>query len=176
MGNFKVDIGCGVNKKKGFIGIDVIKTNNVDIICDVGKHGIPLKSSSVVEIFSSHFLEHVENTQFLIEEIYRVLEPNGIVEILVPHFSNMDSYHWMHKTYWNVRGFDVFDKTGPYHYYFNVNFEILVKNIEFSGKHKYKPTILEKLTMIKGGSIYEKYFCNLFRANQIRIIMKKIPL
>jgi len=175
MKKVKVDIGCGNNKKKGFIGIDLMPSSDADIVCNIGKYGIPLKSNSVDEIFSFHFLEHVRNTQLVIEEIYRVLKPHGIVEIVVPHFSNIDSYHWMHKTYWNIRGFDVFDKNGSYHYCFNANFEILVRNIEFSQKRAYKPTVLEKI-ITKGGAIYEKYLCNLYRAYQIRVIMKKKPL
>lgn len=150
-------------------------SSDADIVCNVGKQGIPLKSNSVDEIFSFHFLEHVGNTLLVIEEIYRVLKPNGIVEIVVPHFSNIDSYIWMHKTYWNIRGFDVFDKNGSYHYCFNANFEILARNIEFSQKRAYKPTVLEKIIM-KGGAIYEKYLYNLYMPYQIRVIMKKKSL
>ncbi|MFC1984225.1 methyltransferase domain-containing protein [Chloroflexota bacterium] len=172
MEKVKVDIGCGNNKKKGFIGIDVMLSSDADIVSDIGKYGIPLKSNSVDEIFSFHFLEHIENTLFIIEEMYRVLKPNGIVELVVPHFSNVDSYHWMHKTYWNIRGFNVFEKSGHHHYCFDVNFKILVRNIEFSQKRAYKSTVLEKI-ITKGSAIYEKWLCNLYRIYQIRVIMEK---
>ena len=176
MEKVKVDLGCGNNKKEGFIGIDIAPLEHVDIVCNLGKTSIPLKSNSVDAIFSFHFLEHVENVSFIIEEIYRVLKPGGIAEIIVPHFSNIGAYHWSHKTYWNARGLDFVEKTCFCHYYCpNVNFKILKRNIEFSEKRNYSPTIFEKLIGWRYMSmyLYEKWLSSLFRAYQIRVIMEK---
>jgi len=174
MRKVKLDIGCGNNKKKGFIGMDIITSSDIDIVGDVGKYGIPLKDNSVDEIFSFHFLEHVEDVMTIVEEIHRVLKIGGIVEIVVPHFSNIGSYHWLHKTYWNARGLDMFEKIHMHHRYCpNINLEILVRNIEFSEKRKYKPTIFEKIMSIAHGTLYEKYLSSIIRAYQIRVIMRK---
>ena len=174
MGKVKLDIGCGNNKKKGFWGMDIIPSSDIDIVCDVGKYGIPLKDNSVDEIFSFHFLEHVEDVMFVMEEVYRVLKMGGIVEIVVPHFSNIGSYHWLHKTYCNARGLDMVEKNHMHHRYCsNINLKILVRNIEFSEKRKYKSTIFEKIMSIAHGTLYEKYLCSIIRAYQIRVIMRK---
>lgn len=174
MQQIKIDIGCGNNKKKGFIGIDLATLKNVDIICNIEKEGLPFKSKSIDEIFSSHFLEHVENTSTVIKEMYRVLKPNGIAEIIVPHFSNIGSYHWSHKTFWNARGLDFVEINNGNHYYCpTVNFKILTRNIEFSEKRTYKPTFFEKIVS-KRNTLYERFISSIIRAYQIRIIMKKI--
>ncbi len=176
--NVKIDIGCGDNKKKGFIGIDLIPSSDVNIVCDIGKWGLPLKDNSVDQIFAFHFLEHIDNVMFVMDEIYRVLKIGGIAEIVVPHFANIDSYHWLHKTYWNARGFDLFEKGHIHHRYCsNINLKILVRNIEFSEKRQYNPTIFEKMMSKRCGILYlyEKYLCNFIRAYQIRVIMKKEP-
>jgi hypothetical protein len=55
----------------------------------------------------------------------------------------------------------------------NINLKILVRNIEFSEKRKYKSTIFEKIMSIAHGTLYEKYLCSIIRAYQIRIIMMK---
>jgi len=81
----KLDIGCGKNKKPGYIGIDQYKMDGVDIILDVGKDKLPFEDGTVVEIHSSHFLEHLtskERCHFL-NEAHRVLKKgkydNGVL-------------------------------------------------------------------------------------------------
>jgi predicted SAM-dependent methyltransferase len=48
--------------------------------------GIPLNDNSIDVVFSSHFLEHLTKTdgQQLLNDIYRILKPGGLVRILVP--------------------------------------------------------------------------------------------
>lgn len=72
----KLDIGCGKNKKLGFIGIDIDKNSNADIICSASK--LPFEDSTVSEIYSSHLVEHFdsEEAKKFFNEIYRVLK-NG---------------------------------------------------------------------------------------------------
>ena len=50
------DIGCGTNKKQGYLGIDKVKLRGVDIICDV-EHGLPFKDNTVDEILVWNILE-----------------------------------------------------------------------------------------------------------------------
>ena len=83
----KIDLGCGLNRRPGFIGIDQYPNKNVDIVADLDKEGIPLDSNTVDYVYSSHLLEHLFNLDFVIREIYRVCKHNAIVEIHVPHFS-----------------------------------------------------------------------------------------
>lgn len=171
----KIDIGCGDRKRPGYIGLDVANVPGVDVVYDLEK-GLPYHDNSVDEIFCSHFLEHVKDPMKLINEVYRILKPGGIFEVVVPHFSNYNSYTFLHLTYYNVRNFDILDmsKCKLYHYGYNINFKILVKVIEFSMKMEYKPTFIEKLMMYKDGGVFEKWISQLFRATQIRVIMQKV--
>ena len=43
----KVDIGCGRNKKKGFIGIDKYKAKGVNHIIDIEKEELPFKDNTI---------------------------------------------------------------------------------------------------------------------------------
>ena len=49
-------------------------------------YGIPLNDNSIDVVFSSHFLEHLTKNdgQQLLNDIYRILKPGGLVRILVP--------------------------------------------------------------------------------------------
>ena len=84
-----LDIGCG-NKKKSInhIGIDRLNIENVDIVGDVLTVLGQLKNNKVNEIYTSHFLEHVEGLEVYLKEFSRVLKPNGRLIVKVPHFSN----------------------------------------------------------------------------------------
>jgi len=73
----KLDIGCGENKKPGFIGIDIDKNSDADIICSALE--LPFEDSAVSEIHCSHLVEHFtpDEAQKFFNEIYRVLKIEG---------------------------------------------------------------------------------------------------
>lgn len=89
----KLDIGCGKNKKEGFIGVDQYAMPGVDKVMDVrGKW--PWKDGSVEEVNCSHFLEHLtagERVHFM-NELYRVLRQGGKATVITPHWGSNRAY------------------------------------------------------------------------------------
>ena len=91
--NIRLDIGCGINKKAGFIGVDQYKLPGVDVVMDVRKKW-DYADNSVEEINCSQFLEHLsglERVQFF-NEAYRVLKPGGKMIIITPHWASLRAY------------------------------------------------------------------------------------
>mgnify|MGYP001476069950 CR=1 FL=1 len=90
----KLDIGCGPNKKEGFIGVDCIKFPGVDVVLNAGKDRWPYKDNSVSEIHASHFLEHLEADERIhfVNEAYRVLVKEGKVTLITPHWASQRAY------------------------------------------------------------------------------------
>jgi len=89
----KLDLGCGKNKKPGFTGVDRIKFEGVDEVCDLRKKW-PWADGSVTEVHCSHFLEHLaamERIHFA-NELWRVLIPGGSAQIIVPHWCSSRAY------------------------------------------------------------------------------------
>lgn len=89
----KLDIGCGKNKKTGFIGVDSIAFDGVDKVMDV-RQPWDYADNSVTEVHSSHFVEHLtakERTHF-VNELYRVLIPGGKATIITPHWNSNRAY------------------------------------------------------------------------------------
>ena len=79
----KLDIGCGENKKPGFIGIDIDPSSGADIIAPA--LSLPFTDETVDEVYSSHLVEHFypEEAQKFFNEIYRVLKKGGIVNLKI---------------------------------------------------------------------------------------------
>lgn len=89
----KLDLGCGKGKKEGFLGVDRIKFEGVDVVHDLATHW-PWDSNSVTEVYCSHFVEHLEARQRIhfVNELHRVLIPNGTAQIVVPHWGSNRAY------------------------------------------------------------------------------------
>lgn len=63
---------------------DAVWSSNV-LVHDVRK-GLPFEANSLSAIYASHMLEHLylADAKRLLAECYRVLEPNGVLRIVVP--------------------------------------------------------------------------------------------
>lgn len=81
-----IDLGCGKRKKKGFFGFDMKKDSDADHVCDLSK-GIPLADNSVDKIYTSHFLEHLEDYNFMMREMIRVCKNEACIEIILPYYT-----------------------------------------------------------------------------------------
>lgn len=101
LGNAKtaLDVGCreGMQSKwledKGYtvISIDVTKNYEKCIIADINKE-LPFETDSFDLIWCSEVIEHLNNPAFTVQELRRVLKPNGIMIITTPN-----SYFWVQK-------------------------------------------------------------------------------
>lgn len=90
----KLDLGCGINKREGFVGVDCRSFDGkVDQVVDLGKPW-PWKDGSVEEAHCSHFLEHLTGADRIhfVNELYRVLIPGGKCTLIVPHWASSRAY------------------------------------------------------------------------------------
>ncbi len=92
-----LDVGCGempykalltsgFSKVKRYVGLDfennAIHKNTPDIYWENGE--IPLDDNSIDCVLCTEVLEHCPEPEDVLNEIYRVLKPNGIVFLTVP--------------------------------------------------------------------------------------------
>lgn len=76
----RLDIGCGKNKKEGFVGLDFVDYGQ-EYIHDITKP-LPFGNKSIEEIYCSHTLEHIDDIKSVIEEFKRLTNK---ITIIVPH-------------------------------------------------------------------------------------------
>lgn len=92
--NKVLEIGCGSgelsNHLKNYIGIDISSQSSRFITGDAQK--LPIKDNSCDLILLLDLLEHT-NDKLVMNEVYRILKPNGHVIITVPAFMFLWSQH-----------------------------------------------------------------------------------
>jgi predicted SAM-dependent methyltransferase len=100
---FGLDIGCGENKKQGTVGLDIRRTESVDIIADARM--LPFRNESFEYVFSSHIIEHFSHTEVndLLVEWIRVLKNGGTFEIRCPDLRARAFLFFLSPTWMDVK-------------------------------------------------------------------------
>lgn len=88
----RIDLGSGAHPRAGFYSLDLHEADGIDIVADLNQPLDLLPDNCAEYLFSSHALEHVERLLPLLAEIHRIARPDGLIEIVVPHFSNPFAY------------------------------------------------------------------------------------
>lgn len=167
---YTLDIGCGNNKHKGkeypgelqcerVIGLDIVDLPYVNIKHDMESFPYPIEDASFDNVVMHHSLEHVSKENMknikIIEEIHRLLKPEGILIVTVPigHWFTYDPTHKNYVGYWYWK---YFSTDFPLNYYTTARFKLIeCKLIKISCfekispifRHIYKisPTVAERM-------------------------------
>jgi SAM-dependent methyltransferase len=104
-----LDIGCGIAKTPGALGIDSNPGTQADLIHDLNSYPWPLDNDAFDCVICSHIVEHVADLIRFMEEVHRVSQPGALVEIVTPHFSSRFSFtDPTHVRHLGLRSFDYF--------------------------------------------------------------------
>jgi predicted SAM-dependent methyltransferase len=113
----QINLGCGLDKRDGFWGIDKIAFGHNTVV-DIEKDIFPIRDNWVDYILCKHALEHLTDSKNCLNECWRVLKPEGTMEIIVPHGQWEGAYCPDHKQFftpswfgWLARG-DVWERYG----------------------------------------------------------------
>ncbi len=176
------DIGCGVNKVPGSIGIDNVGGDNVDIVCDLSKFPWPFEDNEFDEIIANHFLEHCTDIISVLTEMHRITKKDtGKIRIRSPHYTSWNYFGDLtHRTPFSYRSFDHFtyddDPTG-YNYYSPVKLKIESRRLLFTPPgtklNPWKWLGIE-FCANKWPQIYERIFAYILPCTEVQFLLTPI--
>src|SRR3954447_21657086 len=80
-----LDVGCGLNKYPGAVGIDRIPGTRADVLCDLDRFPYPFADASFASVRAVHVIEHVSDVIRTMEEFHRLLDRGREVYTPTPH-------------------------------------------------------------------------------------------
>jgi len=89
----KLNLGCGIDKKKGYLNIDSSKSIKPDKVWDLEKTPLPFKDNSVEEIIAEHVFEHIRNFVPLMHDLRRICKKGALIRIKTPFYSAWGQYN-----------------------------------------------------------------------------------
>ena len=87
-----LDVGCGINKSPGAIGIDRNPDSRADVLCDLDHTPYPFADNSFDQLRAIHVIEHLSDVIRSMEEFHRLVRPGGRVRIETPHYTDFSSF------------------------------------------------------------------------------------
>jgi len=119
-----LDVGCGINKLPGSIGIDCNPATKADVLVDVDHIPYPFRDSSFNKLQAVHVIEHVSDVIRTVEEWHRLVRAGGEVFIVTPHYTDFSSFcdptHKWHLNSFSLRYFG--DDNAGFGYYSKARF------------------------------------------------------
>jgi predicted SAM-dependent methyltransferase len=165
----KLHIGCGFDKKEGYINCDFSKDVKPDKVFDITKNW-PFKDNQITEILMNHTLEHTQKPIEVMKEMYRICKNDAIIKIRVPYFSSESAFSMMdHYSFYTYTTFDFLEKNHPCHWQGFGNFKIITKKLIWRRELKIFEFVFNKIPRI-----YQELFCWWFPAKELYIELKVI--
>jgi len=158
-----LDVGCGPNKIPNSIGIDIDSESQADLIHDLNVYPYPIEENSFDKIYARHIIEHVDDPRGFLEEIYRILKPEGRVFVETPHFSSRVAYSEpQHKLFYSYFMFTNLLN--------GLNFKTIKQEITFYKTFRFFGI---KSLANKCPDTYERFWTYMFPAENVTILLEK---
>lgn len=138
----RLDLGCGASKKTGFLGVDSLQLEGVDVVHNLTVYPYPFEDNSVDEIWMDNVLEHLPNPLRVVEELHRICKNGAKVNIGVPYFRSFYSaIDPTHVNFFGVWWFKYFDPSHPFHHKYRYSpAQFRIERMEFDREYKQAKT------------------------------------
>jgi SAM-dependent methyltransferase len=164
-----LDVGCGIKKHPGAIGIDRNINTNADAIADLDHFPFPFADNSFREIRAIHVIEHVGDVIRTMEEFHRLLAPGGHVFIVTPHYTDFSSFcdptHRWHLNSFSLRYFGM--DHGGFGYYSAARFREISTHVRLLALWRYLGFELLVNSSRRFRRFWEFYLCYIVRGKVI---------
>lgn len=109
----RLNLGCSNAHVSGYLNVDICPP--ADIIADLSRAPWPWEDSTIEFIRAHDVIEHLPNKIQTMNEIWRALQPEGKVEIIVPTTDGPGAFQDpTHVSFWHRRSFLYYESGCPY--------------------------------------------------------------
>ena len=95
----KLNFGCGKDIKEGWDNKDYKDF-------DFNVYPYPIKDNTYDYILASHVLEHIDDWKKAVNELCRIMKPDGTLKVSVPFYNSTGAYYPMHQHVFAPASFD----------------------------------------------------------------------
>ena len=170
-----LDVGCGVNKFAGAIGIDRNPASRADVLCDLDRFPYPFRDGCFERIRAVHVVEHLADFVAAMEEFHRLLAPRGRLFIVTPHFSDFSSFcdptHRRHLSSFSFRYFG--DDHGGFGYYSRARFREISVRVRLLAFWRWCGFEFAVNRWRRFRRFWEHYLCFVVRGKVIEVELEK---
>lgn len=184
----KLDLGCGSRKVSAeYIGIDLLDSPQVDVVADVRDVLRALPPGCLSRVYSSHFLEHIDDVSDILRQLERTIAIGGELEVIVPHFSNPYFYSDpTHTSTFGLYSFGYYLKDTPLrrrvpNYGNELSFCLTGVSLGFKSsppfyaRHAAKRLFGALVNATRWGKeVYEENLCYLFPCYEVRFLLVRV--
>jgi SAM-dependent methyltransferase len=171
-----LDVGCGINKLQGSIGIDRNPASRADVLCDLDRFPYPFRDSSFDALQAVHVIEHVSDVIRTMEEFHRLVRDGGEVYIVTPHYTDFSSFcdptHRWHLNSFSLRYFGA--DHGGFGYYSHATFEEISVRVKLLAFWRWLGFGLLVNSFPRYRRFWEHYLCYVVRGKVIEWRLKVI--
>ncbi len=164
-----LDVGCGINKRDGAIGIDRNPASRADVLCELDRFPYPFRDSSFDALQAIHVIEHVSDVIRTMEEFHRLVRRGGEVYIVTPHYTDFSSFcdptHRWHLNSFSLRYFG--EDHGGFGYYTSARFEEISVRVRLLALWRWLGFELLVNAFPRYRRFWEHYLCYIVRGKAI---------
>lgn len=133
--------------------VERLKSEGYDVACANMDDGLPFADQSFDIVYSDQVLEHVESPLFFLDEVNRVLKPNGHLLLGVPNVE-----YKIESAYYNPVHFNYFSKKSLSYTLKAMGFD--VQSVDDQRSLIGWKRFIQSLFKFQGGAIYAHAVCN----------------
>lgn len=160
-----LDVGCGINKYPGAIGIDRNPRSRADVVCDLDRFPYPFRDNSFQSLRAVHVIEHLSDVIRAMEEFHRIVGPSGRVFIVTPHYTDFSSFcdptHRWHLNSFSFRYFG--ENHGGFGYYSSARFREISVRVKLLALWRYLGFEILVNRLPRFRRFWEYYLCYVIR-------------
>jgi len=145
--SLKLNLGCGIDKREGYINLDNCENVYPDVLHDLDLFPWPFQEGMFEEIVAADIFEHVLYPIKFMNECWRILELSGKLLIRTSYFDSEQSFcDPTHRRFLTINSFDFFDTRtelgARYWWYTKYKWRIIQKALGVNSNETY--FVLEK--------------------------------